>query len=97
MTNGMLLFLIGVAVFVWLHLGFIGFGMAYAYVQRHYPNEQQQSVWGDYWELASTILWGPFNLLHVYLMLQKKGCWDHRNRCPVYGYKFLPRHERRYN
>lgn len=97
MDRDILVFLVWVAIFIWLHLGFLGFGMAYAYMQRHYPNEQVHSVWSDYWSLISAVLWGPLNLFHVYLMLDTKGCWDHRKRAPLYGYKFLPRHERRYN
>lgn len=79
----------------WLVQGFRAFGLTYAYLQRRYPDDSTDDLWSDFIICLRAIPAGWFGLANAVLYLKNKDAWLADKNRPMYGYKFLPRHEYR--
>ena len=85
-----------VAVVAWLTLGFMAYGAIFAYLQRHFsPEEASKDLYKDMREGLRFIPQGFFGAVKVVDYLTVRDAWNFDEAGPLYGVKFLPRHEHR--
>ena len=80
-------------------LGVCAYGMIFAYFQRYTGFTEEEAVAELYIDMKQgwTFGWrGVFGLIKAISYLMENGGWDTDQHVPVYGFKFLPRHEYRY-
>lgn len=83
----------GVAIGVWLTLGVLAYGMGFAYMQRHYTEDQVVGIWDDFLTTVRGIPMGYFAWSNIKHWLKLNEGWDFEHDRPRYGTKYLPRHE----
>ena len=81
----------------WLFIGFLAYGMVFAYMQRNFQEENAaEDLYADMRMGLQFIPQGAFGLFKVVSYLMESDAWDEEESTPVHGMKFLPRHEYRY-
>ena len=81
---------------VWLFFGILAYGSIFAYMQRHFsPHDARKDLYLDMKMGLKFIPQGFFGLVKVTEYLTEHEAWDFNEAAPLYGLKFLPRHESR--
>lgn len=81
---------------LWLWSGILAYGIRYAYLQRKWPSLAQRHLYRDM-RIAAKGIWRGFLYLGIMVHdMRAMNAWNEETNKPIYGLKFLPRHECRY-